>query len=197
MTKGYIQASAMADTAVHFCKDNSGGYNSVAVAANTATYTSTTATASGSQNVGTAGTQGYAITSGGWYAPYTVTTGGVNGVVTVERWYHTDKTKVGQVPTGTLALYTKSAFGNFDRCRVLRISGTNITAAATVSITNAIGTDLEVFTVPVGAFDIPLNMECDGPFGFKCSANTIVASIEFEALNPAQTRGSDLRVGTY
>lgn len=192
-----ITAAAPGDSAAHYCKDAQGGFTSIAVASGTANYTATTATASGGQNVGSAGDKGLAITSGGWYAPYEVTTAGVNGVVTVDRWYHSDKSKTGQVPTGTMILHTKSAFSKVERLRIKSISGSNITAAAVLTLIDAAAATIEAYTLPVGVVDLQPNLECNGIFGFTIGANTANVSIAFEALGSEETHGSDLRVKNY
>lgn len=182
------------DTNPHFPGD---GYETITsttagMAASAASYTSTTATVTGGGTVPALGTKGMAITAGGWYAPYVVTTSGANGAISVDFWRNPDPTKNGQVPTGNLTLHNTAASttggsiaATFQRT-IIKSLNVETSVAGTITLKDVAGTTLSVITL-VGATAQPIFLEWDdetyrfrGPVSVTLSAGGIMATIGFD-----------------
>lgn len=178
------------DTNLHFPGDGIGSLTTEALAAGAATYTATTATPAG--NVGTLGTKGYAFCpSSGHYAPYVVTTAGVGGTIAVDVWRNVNPALIGTVPSGNITLHTTSIAAAYRQTNIvaLQIRG-NITAATALSITDAVGTVVRGFKIPVsptpGEYDWGGGLiEVRGPFGIKLGTTAqLDAGLSFQLSKP-------------
>lgn len=183
LKSGTFGAAQPADTAVHFPSNGTGGLTTQALASGASTYTSTSATPAG--NVGTAGTQGYAFTNDGYYAAYTVTTGGAGGTIAVEAWLNQNFALNGGIPTGTITLHTASIAARFQCVAIESLQLHGNSAVTNLSITDPVGTVLRGFKIPAAPTPTYLELgekalEVKGPFGIIVSAvNQLDATISF------------------
>lgn len=167
------------------------------MAASAANFTASGATVTGGGTVPGLGTKGLAVHADGWWAPYTVATAGINGVITVDFWRGADSLITGSTPASAknLTLYAISGATstipvntNF-KFNVIKSINVTTQAAGTVTITDVKGNTLEVITAVAGGAPIFLEWEGEsfrtkGPFFVTLNPAGIMVSIGFDAQVP-------------